>query len=222
MSVNLRNITEKQDLAIFEQENPEFKSLLAVYPPELSKNLLNNKEKLNNICEILSNSTAFASVNAVIMTCAENCPYKEVCILIKSGLTPLGFPCPIEKKLIIEMESDIVSHLEIDRNNPIEMEMLWDLIDTKILDLRASGALKNGKLTQTVEQKVGQQIVTREEVAPEIEIKMELKRIKASIMDAFVGTRRAKKKYGMGSGTSTIEQMILQAANNVNSKTDKD
>ena len=220
MSVNLRNITEKQDLAIMEQENPDFKALLSVYPPEAAMNLLNNKEKLASICKIMNNSTSFSSVNAVVMTCLESCPFREVCILIKDELAPFGYPCPIEKKVIMEMESDIVTHLDIDRNNPIEMEMLWDLIDTKILDLRASGALKNGKLTQTIEQKVGQAIVTREEVAPEVEIKMELKRLKAGIMDAFVSTRRAKKKYGMNSDSSTLEQMILQAANRVSNKND--
>jgi len=220
MSVNLRTITEKQELAMIEKENPEYKALISIYPAELSSVLINSKDKLAKICKSLSSALSYTSTNAVIMTCSNKCPYVDVCVLIKNDLTPTGYPCPIEKKVIMEMESDIVDYLEIDRNNPIEMEMLWDLIDSKILDMRASGALKSGKLTQTVEQKVGQQIVTREEIAPEIEIKMELKRIKANIMDAFVSTRRSKKKYGMNNDVSTLEQMILQAANNVSSKID--
>lgn len=221
MSVNLRNITERQDLELLEKDNPELAALFAVYPPEAAKILLNNKTKLKKVCNLLSNSTQVSTINAVIMTCQETCPFKDVCVLIKNGLAPFNYPCPIEKKIIIEMEADIVQHLEIDRNNPIEMEMLWDLIDAKLLDMRASGALKSGILTQTITQKVGQAIVTRQEIAPEILIKIDLKRIKSSIMDAFVSTRRAKKRYGMNNDTSTLEQLILNAANNVTNTNDQ-
>ena len=147
-TVNLRNISEKTDLAVLESEIPEISALLQVYPPEAAKNLLNNKEKLARISTALANVTSYASVNTIIMNCSEKCIYKDVCILCQNEIAPFGYPCPVEKKIIIEMESDIVKSLEIDRNDPIEMEMLWDLIDTKLLDMRASGALKDGKLVQ--------------------------------------------------------------------------
>lgn len=215
MSVNLRNTTDDQHLAVIEKNNPELKALLDVYPPEQVDKLMANKKKLEKIIRVMDGGlVVHTSLNSMIMNCAGTCPFRDVCILMKNDLAPLGYPCPVEKKLIAELEGDVVESLKIDRNDPIEMEMLWDFIDTKILDMRASGALKDGRLVQVVEQKVGQSTSTREEISPTIEIKLELKKMKHSIIDSFVATRRAKKKYGMQSDVNSIEQMILQAAKN--------
>ena len=215
MSVNLRNVTESQDLAILEQEHPDLAGLLAIYPSEMAHLLLNNKDKMLKISKTLGSLSKNICVNTMIMKCATTCQYSSICELFKNELAPVGYPCPVEKKLIIDLEYDIVKSLDIDRNDPIEMEMLWDLIDMKILDMRSSGGLNDGKLTQTVEQKVGGATITREELSPNIEAKLELKKLKHSIIDSFVATRRAKKKYGMQSDQRTIEQMIKEAASNV-------
>lgn len=218
-NVNLRNTTDEQQLAIIKKNNPELKSLLEVYPPEEIDRLMSNKKKLYKIMEILDKGLIVqTSLNSMIMNCANSCPFRDVCLFMKNGLAPVGFPCPVEKKLISELEADIVESLSIDRNDPIEMEMLWDFIDMKILDMRASGALKDGKLVQIVEQKVGQQISIREEVSPTLEVKLELKKLKHQIVDSFVATRRAKKKYGMQTNSNSIEQMILEAAKNANNR----
>lgn len=214
MSINLRNVTEKQELAILEKEFPDIKGLLQIYPPEMYSSLISNKEKLDKIAKSMNCMTRDVVVSTIIMKCSSSCIYKDICILFKNELAPSGYPCPVEKKVIMDMEFDIVKSLDIDRNDPIEMEMLWDLIDTKILDMRSSGALSDGRLTQIVEQKVGQAIVSREEMSPNVEIKLELKKLKHSIIDSFAATRRAKKKYGMQSDVRTLEAMIKEAAAN--------
>jgi hypothetical protein len=214
-NLNLRNVTEKQELAMLENQHPELTSLLQIYPSEMSDVLINNKEKLYKISKDLSMMAKNACVNTMIMKCTDECIYKDICELRKADIMPSGYPCPVEKKIIIDMEFDIVKSLDIDRNNPIEMEMLWDLIDAKLLDMRSSGALKNGRLTQVVEQKVGQAIVTREELSPNIEAKLELKKLKHSIIDSFAATRRAKKKYGMQSDVRTLEAMVRSAAEKI-------
>jgi hypothetical protein len=213
--MNLRNVTEKQELAILEKENPDIVGLLQIYPSEMYSTLINNKDKLNSISKSLSGMARDIVVGTVLMQCSDNCIYKTVCLLAKSELAPIGYSCPVEKKVIMDMEFDIVKSLDIDRNDPIEMEMLWDLIDTKLLDMRSSGALKDGRLTQIVEQKVGPTVVSREEISPNVEIKLELKKLKHSIIDSFAATRRAKKKYGMQSDVRTLEMMIKEAASNV-------
>jgi hypothetical protein len=213
--MNLRGVTDKQELAIMETQNPVLAGLLQVYPSELAHVLINNKDKLMKIAKDISNMPKDTCVNTLIMKCSETCIYKDICELNKNELAPSGYPCPIEKKIIIDMEFEIIKSLDIDRNDPIEMEMLWDLIDAKLLDMRSSGALKDGRLTQIVEQKVGQAIVKREEISPNIEAKLELKKLKHSIIDSFAATRRAKKKYGMQSDVRTLEQMVREAAQNV-------
>lgn len=214
-AVNLRVHTEEHDLAIMKKDYPELEALIQIYPEEAAKNLLNNKSKLLKIAKFFKDTTSTATVNTMLMTCSTGCELKDACILYRSELAPIGYSCPIEKKIIMEMELDIMTSLDIDRNDPIEMEMLWDLIETKILDMRASGKLRDGKLVQIVEQKVGQATVSREEISPTLEMKIELKKLKHSIIDAFAASRRAKKKYGMNADASTLEAMLRQAAANV-------
>jgi hypothetical protein len=217
--INLRNTTTEQQIAVIEKNNPELKELLSIYPEDQIDKLMDNKKKLAKILDVLNNGiTAYTSCLSMVMNCSESCPFRDVCIFVKSELAPYGYPCPVEKKMISEMELNIIDSLDIDRNDPIEMEMLWDLIDTKILDMRASGALKDGRLIQVVESKVGQCTSTREEASPTLEMKLELKRLKHSIIDSFVATRRAKKKYGMQSDVNSIEQMIVEAARNARDK----
>lgn len=216
-NINLRNATQEQHLAVIEKSHPELAALLEIYPADQVDKLLTNKKKLDRIMKVLDHGLApYTSVNAMIMNCTEGCPFRDVCVLKQNDLAPFGYPCPVEKKVIAELEVDIVESLGIDRNDPIEMEMLWDLIDMKLLDMRASGALKDGRLVQVVENKIGQQVTTKEEISPTLEMKLELKKLKHQIIDSFVATRRAKKKYGMQSDVNTIEQMILEAAKNAN------
>lgn len=213
MSINYRDNSASTCLDLMKQEIPDLKGLLDVYPSEAVERLMANKEKLYKISETFKNMKGFADMNALLMTChVAECPHRNVCVLAKNDLAPDGLPCPIEKKIIIELEADLVHSLGIDRNDPIEMEMLWDLIDAKLLDMRASGHLKNGRLVQVVQQQVAKVTQTKEEPSPILLMKLDLKRLKHSIIDSFVATRRAKKKYGLVSDVNAIESLILAAA----------
>lgn len=213
MSINLRDNSAETHLDILRQEDPDIKELLAVYPEEAAEKILANKKKLKKVISAFKGMKQYCSTNTVIMTCnIRTCPYKNVCVLAKNDMAPEGYSCPVEKKIVLELESDVVQSLGIDRDDPIEMEMLWDLIDTKLLDMRSSGALKNGLVTQTVEQQVAKVTQVKEEISPNLEVKLDLKRLKHQIIDSFVATRRAKKKYGMQNDVGTIESLVMQAA----------
>ena len=213
MSINYRDNSAKTHMEIMCQEKPDLKALLDVYPEQAVEKLLANKQKLAKISEAFKNMKSYTNTNALLMTCNSlECPHKDVCVLATNKLAPDGLPCPIEKKLIIELEADLVQSLSIDRSDPVEMELLWDLIDTKLLDMRASGALKDGSVVQVVEQQVAKVKQTKEEMAPALLMKLDLKRLKHSIIDSFVATRRAKKKYGMVSDVNTLEALIVSAA----------
>jgi len=193
----------------------ELNSLLAFYPEEQINKLLEHKDKLDKIIKAFDKMSAVAFSSTVVMTCSSySCPYKDVCILLKNDLAPSGSACPVEKKIVSELECDIVNSLKIDRNDPIEMELLWDLIDLKLIDMRSSGYMKDGSVTQKIETKMGPSVSIREEISPALEIKLDLKRVKHSIIDSFVATRRAKKKYGMNNDANTLEDMIMSAINN--------
>lgn len=212
--MNLRN-TDNAALAILEKENPNIASLIQLYPPELSNILLNNKEKIAKISKSLTNVTSELSSNTIIMKCSESCIHKDICVFAKNDIAPIGYSCPIEKQMVLDLQHDLVKHLEIDKSNVIEMELLWDLIDVKLLDMRSSGALKSGSLVQIIEVTENEKTFKKEEISPNFEAKLMLKKLKHSIIDSFVATRRAKKKYGMQTGEATLEQLIRNAAENV-------
>lgn len=213
MIPNLRDNSASTHLDILRQEDPSLQSLLAVYPEELADKILANRKKLDKVIKVFQSVKNYTDTNTIIMTCnSTSCPYKDVCILKLNGMAPDSFPCPVEKKLVLELETDIIEALEIERNDPIEMELLWDLIDLKLIDMRTSGALKDGKVVQIVQQQVAKVSQTKEELSPALIIKLDLKRVKHSIIDSFVATRRAKKKYGMQNDVGTIEALVMAAA----------
>lgn len=216
--MNFRNINDEQALAILEKEHPNLSSIIQLYPPELGYKLLNNKEKLQKLSKKFTNIVGETCVNTLVMECRKDCIYKNVCFFVKNDIAPIGYSCPIEKQIIIDIKNQIVETLDIEESDPIEMEMLWDLIDAKLLDMRASGKLKDGRLVQIVEQKVGGNVIKREEAAPTIFLKLEIKKLKHNIIDSFVATRRAKKKYGMKSEVNTLEQLLRSAAENVSTE----
>ena len=204
---------EEKETAI--QTIPNLNELITYYPEDQVERLLEHKDKLDKIIKAFDRLSSTAFTSTAVMTCnSRTCPYRDVCILLKNNIAPESGACPIEKKIIAELECDIVQSLKIDRNDPIEMELLWDLIDLKLIDMRASGYIKNGAVVQVIETKVGQAVSTREELCPAIEVKLDLKRVKHTIIDSFVATRRAKKKYGMSNDASTLEEMLMSAINN--------
>lgn len=212
-NVKLRDNSASTHLDILKQEDPDIQGLLAVYPEEAAEKIISNKKKLHRVMEAFKNIRSYTDTNAIVMTCNDRtCPYRDVCILVKNGMAPNGYACPVERKIVAELEADIIEALDIDRNNPIETELLWDLIDAKLLDMRASGALKGGSLVQLVQQQVAKVTQTKEEMSPTLLLKIELKKLKHSIIDSFVATRRAKKKYGMVSDVNTLESLIVAAA----------
>lgn len=213
-SVNLRDNRVSTQLQLIEDNIPGLKELLAVYPEEQQKKLLENKDKLHKIAATFSNMSGFAVQSSIVMICNTNkCPYKESCILNIGGVAPNGNHCPIERKLISELQFDLIRALNIDPGDPIEMEMLWDLIDAKLLDMRSSGTLGDGRtISETVnEGKFGRTV--KEEINPALNIKLELKNLKHSIIDQFVASRRAKKKYGMESSMNSLEKLLQDAVN---------
>lgn len=211
--LNLRHDLTTQDELVLLRENYALESLLSVYPEEAVHKLVKNKEKIGKIVELFSGSLIGVSKTIMVMKCStKDCPYKNSCVLLKNNMAPDGYSCPIEKKLIIELEAAIADDLDIDRQNTIEMELLYDFIDAKLLDMRTSGMMSSSSLTQSIRSiSEGQIIETSRDIAPEFRIKMDLKKLKASIMEEFMATRRAKKKYGLGGGDKTFENMIRAA-----------
>lgn len=209
---NLRkNLTDNQQLSIIEDEIGNLTPLLSMYPEEMLHKLVKNKDKLYKISKMFEGGISAVSTSVMLMKCnSDDCPYNLSCPLLKAGLEPDGYTCPIEKKLSSELEITLTRDLNIDPQNTVEMELLFDFIDAKLLDMRTSGMLANTSLVQEITKEGRGGATMSRDIAPEFLIKMDLKALKSKLLNEFMGTRLAKKRYGI-QGTNSMEDIIRNA-----------
>jgi len=211
-NINLRDNNNVTQLAIIEEEVGDLSPLLSMYPEEALHKLIKNKDKLAKISKMFENGAiAAVSTSVMLMRCnKEDCPYKLSCPLLKADLAPEGYTCPIEKKLSNELELTLIHDLNIDPQDTVEMELLFDFIDAKLLDMRTSGMLANTSLVQEITKEGRGGATMSRDVAPEFTVKMDLKNLKSKLLNEFMATRLAKKRYGI-QGSSSMEDMIKNA-----------
>jgi len=210
--MNLREkLDNNQQLELIQDEIGNLNSLLLMYPEECLDKLIKNKEKLYKIAKMFDNGLANVTTSIMLMQCrSETCPYKLTCPLLKAGIQPEGYFCPIEKKITNELEITLTQALDIDPQDTIEMELLYDFIDAKLLDLRTSGMLADTSLVQEITKEGRNGSVISKDVAPEFTIKMDLKNLKTRILNEFMATRLSKRRYGVV-GANTMEDIIKSA-----------
>lgn len=210
--MNIRdNLTPTQELTVLRNEL-DLENLLSVYPTEALDKLIQHKDRLQQLSKSFTNINDGISKASLIMRCnVAACPFKQSCVLLKNGIAPNGYQCPIEKKLVMEIEASIIETLDIDRQDTIEMELLYDFIDAKLLDMRTSGMLAEGSVVQIIEIDNGKATNKYKDIAPEFKVKMDLKKLKSNIMEEFMATRKAKKRYGLNGDSSTFEDIIKNA-----------
>jgi len=206
--INLREpLSDQQEISIIEEELGDLSPLLSLFPEEALNKLVQNKDKLLKLSKQFSGDISTITTTIMLMKCnSETCPYKSSCPLLKLDMQPEGFFCPVEKKISNELELAVIQSLDIDRQDTMEMELLYDFIDTKLLDMRTSGMLSNISLVQDIDGRNG----AYRDVAPEFTIKMELKKLKSEILNEFMSTRASKAKYGIKK-TSSMEDIIKSA-----------
>jgi len=211
-NINLReNLNDNKQLRLLQEEIGDVTALLSMYPEEAFDKLIKNKDKLKKIAKMFEDGMSTVSATVMIMKCNElNCPYKMSCPLLKAGIAPEGYACPIEKKLSNELEITLTNALDIDPQDTVEMELLFDFIDAKLLDMRTSGMLAEGSLVQEITKEGRGGATMSRDVAPEFTIKMDLKSLKAKLLNEFMATRLAKKRYGIN-GSSSMEDIIRSA-----------
>ena len=210
--MNLREkLNENQQLQIIQNDIGDLSPLLSFYPEEALERLVKNKDKLLKISKMFESGLSNVTSSVILMRCnGDTCPYKLVCPLLKAGVEPEGFFCPIEKKITNELEITLTQSLDIDTQDTVEMELLYDFIDAKLLDLRTSGMLAEGSLIQEITKDGRNGSVISKDVAPEFSIKMDLKALKARLLNEFMATRLSKKRYGI-QGANTMEDIIKSA-----------
>jgi len=210
-NINLRDNNNATQIAVIEEEVGDLSPLLSMYPEEALHKLIKNKDKLQKISNMFESGMASVSTSIMLMRCnGDECPYRLSCPLLKADIQPEGYYCPIEKKLSNELEIDLIRDLNIDPQDTVEMELLFDFIDAKILDMRTSGMISNTGLVQEITKEGRGGATMSKDIAPEFLIKMDLKNLKNKLLNEFMGTRLAKKRYGIV-GTNSMEDIIKNA-----------
>jgi len=214
-NINLRDNNNATQIAVIEEEVGDLSPLLSMYPEEAMHKLIKNKDKLQKISTMFDSGITAVSTSVMLMRCSsDDCPYRLSCPLLKAELEPEGYTCPIEKKLSNELEISLVRDLNIDTQDTVEMELLFDFIDAKLLDMRTSGMISNTGLVQEITKEGRGGATMSRDIAPEFLIKMDLKALKSKLLNEFMGTRLAKKRYGV-QGTNSMEDIIKNAMDGI-------
>jgi len=210
--MNLREkLNENQELQIIQNDIGDLSPLSSFYPEDALDRLVKNKDKLLKISKMFESGLSNVTSSVILMRCnGDTCPYKLVCPLLKANIQPDGYFCPIEKKITNELEITLTQALHIDTQDTVEMELLYDFIDAKLLDLRTSGLIADGSLIQEITKDGRNGSIISKDVAPEFSIKMDLKALKSRLLNEFMATRLSKKRYGLQS-SNTMEDIIKSA-----------
>ena len=89
---------------------------------------------------------------SVPIRCKEDeCPYSEVCPLIKMDETSYGDPCPIEVSTIEDLVKRYMEEFEVEEGDIVDITMIRNLVDIDISLLRCNKKLaKDAEVVQNI------------------------------------------------------------------------
>lgn len=128
-----------------------------------------------------------------------NCYACERCPIQKSGVAPIGHACPIELMLIDQWEDDYINDLAVDKQSKVELDMVRDMIESDLIDWRASNELAKGGLFDwnAIGMSEDGKPIYRKEEAVAIGIKLKFKARKDRIREDLMATRKMRAKFGL-------------------------
>lgn len=134
-----------------------------------------------------------------IVCLGPKCYACERCPIQKSGVAPIGHPCPIELMLIDQWEDDYINDLAVDKQSKVELDMVRDMIESDLIDWRASNELAKGGLFDwnAIGMSEDGKPIYRKEEAVAIGIKLKFKARKDRIREDLMATRKMRAKFGL-------------------------
>jgi len=171
------------------------------YPEKFFENYKLSKQQVQElVAKVSTYSTGLYGPIAVV--CAgPKCTLRGSCPLDKSGVAPVGHPCPLELMAAEHLTKQYITALKIDVNNQEEMDKVRELVECDIYDKFRTEAVLNKAMTAFEEESErfdptsGQVIERRKEVAKALDVKFRFKKRRDQIMNDLLGTRQIKAKY---------------------------
>jgi len=188
-------------------EDEEYLNDLAKIDPSLFFPETWSTEQRNRGMEALSGGRRLkqGSISAIPRKCdPSTCPGSDkYCPVLKEGLDPSGYKCPVEMALVFNFAYSYARQLNVDLDDPeqiVEATMIRDLVDQDIQQIRKSEMLAQEGFIK--ENCVGLDAngtpVFKDELHAAVDYEDRILKRKKQILNALLATREAKAKYEMG------------------------
>lgn len=107
--------------------------------------------------------------------------------------------CPIELMLIDQWEDDYINDLGVDKQSKIELDLVRDMVESDLIDWRASHEIAKGGLFDwnAIGMSEDGKPIYRKEEAVAIGIKLKFKARKDRIREDLMATRKMRAKFGL-------------------------
>jgi hypothetical protein len=192
--------------AATEEELEYFRKAAKVDPTIFFPETWTEEEKKRGI-EALAGGSKLkqGSLHAIPRKCIpDSCPSGfRYCPVLKAGLSPAGYRCPVESALIEQLFWGYVDELGIDPESIVELGLVRDLVDQDIQQIRKSELLANEGFIQENIVGMSQEGVPifRKDLAPTVDYEDRILRRKKEIRTALLATRADRAKYDLAGNT---------------------
>lgn len=196
--------------------NIEHKKVLKLfsdyYAPEVLEHMTVEPERVKALDNALRTLTRnMIKVSNPIICLGPKCYACDRCPIQKAGVAPISHPCPIELMLIDQWEDDYIEDLGVDKQSKVEVDMVRDMIESDLIDWRASHELARTGLFDwnAIGMTEDGKPIYRKEEAVAIGIKLKFKARKDRIREDLMATRKMRAKFGLA---KTIDPSKFAAA----------
>lgn len=189
----MANIDKRKDefLSTFESLRPDL-----FYPEAWTET---DRSKANEA--VRASRTKTNMYSSIPMKCmGSKCYMADTCPLIKINKAPVGMPCPIEMKMVIEIGQAYSREMNVDEESMVETSIVRDLVDQEIQQIRKSKVL--AKEDFIIENPVGidsnGDVILKKELHQAVEYEDRLHKRKRELLKQMAATRAEKAKIGQG------------------------
>jgi hypothetical protein len=118
--------------------------------------------------------------------------------LQQQSIAPVGKPCPIEMALVSQFMESIMTELNVNPDNLIEVSMVRDLVDQEVQQLRATKILAKESFIQENIIGIDDQgrPIIKKEMHLAVELSDKLLKRKKEIRNQMMATREQRAKAG--------------------------
>lgn len=157
-----------------------------------------NQSDIQRLQKAFRDIKAGSATNLVVICQEHKCIYKTRCPMFKHEHMPVGRECIYENYILTEYMDSYLKSLEVDPENMPEMSLVNQLVEYELIEYRCNVILSldhtDLKMTQIIGLDKEGNIVEKEDLSYALTIKMNVQKMKQSILESFTATRKEKWK----------------------------